>query len=332
MPVCRPSRPLLAALAVAAALTMPAMAVAQGPFPSRPLTLIVPFAAGGPTDVVARIAAEAMSRDLGQPIVIENVAGAGGTTGALRGARAEPDGHTILLGQLGTHALSVALYPRLAYDPIADFAPVGLVASAPQVLLVRKNLPVSTLGEFADYARANGSRLNNGHAGVGATSHVACLLFNAMVMANPASVAYRGTAPALNDLVSGQIDYLCDQVTNVVGQASAGTVRPLAVMAPRRSPVLPDVPTSAEAGMPDLQAVVWNGIFLPRGTPPERVERLVAALNRALDDDGTRRRLADIGAEVPDPPERGPSAFGALVRSEVERWRPLLRAAGVTVP
>jgi tripartite-type tricarboxylate transporter receptor subunit TctC len=332
MSVCRPSRPSLVALALAAVLAVSASAQAQTPFPSRPLTLVVPFAAGGPTDVVARIAAEAMARDLGQPVVIENVAGAGGTTGALRGARAEPDGHTILLGQLGTHALSVALYPRLAYDPVADFAPVGLVASAPQVLVVRNGLPVSTLGEFADYARANGERLNNGHAGVGATSHVACLLFNAMVKANPASVAYRGTAPALNDLVSGQIDYLCDQVTNVVGQANAGAVRPLAVMAPRRSPVLPDVPTSAEAGMPDLLAVVWNGIFLPKGTPPERVERLAAALSRALDDERTRRRLAVIGAEVPDPPERGPGPFGDLVRTEVERWRPLLRAAGVTMP
>ena len=309
-----------------------AVAYARGSYPSRALTLIVPFAPGGPTDVVARIVAEAMARGLGQPIVIENVAGAGGTTGALRGARAVPDGQTLLLGQLGTHALAVALYPKLSYDPVGDFEPVGLVASAPQVLVVRKNLPVSTLAEFADYARVNGRRLNNGHAGIGATSHVACLLFNAMVMVDPASVAYRGTAPALNDLIAGQIDYLCDQVTNVVGHAQSGSVKPLAVMAPERSPVLPDVPTSTEAGMPGLQAVVWNGLFLPKGTPKERVERLASALEGALDDPTTRQRLTELGAEIPVAGERGPVPFGMLVRREVERWTPILREAGVAGP
>jgi tripartite-type tricarboxylate transporter receptor subunit TctC len=332
MSVCRPSRPSLVALALAAVLAVSASAQAQTPFPSRPLTLIVPFAAGGPTDVVARIAAEAMAGTWAAGRDRER-AGAGGTT--WRAARRTGGAGRAYdpLWAARHHALSVTLYPRLAYDPVADFAPVGLVASAPQVLVVRKTAcPSRPSASSRDYARANGERLNNGHAGVGATSHVACLLFNAMVKANPASVAYRGTAPALNDLVSGQIDYLCDQVTNVVAQANAGAVRPLAVMAPRRSPVLPDVPTSAEAGMPDLLAVVWNGIFLPKGTPPERVERLAAALSRALDDERTRRRLADIGAEVPDPPERGPGPFGDLVRTEVERWRPLLRAAGVTMP
>jgi tripartite-type tricarboxylate transporter receptor subunit TctC len=321
-------------LLVAALLTsvLSTAAQSQAAYPNRSLTLIVPFAPGGPTDVVARIVGEAMARSLGQPIVIENVAGAGGTTGALRGARAAPDGHTLLLGQLGTHALAVALYPQLAYDPVGDFEPVGLAASAPQVLVVRKNLPVSTLAEFADYARANGRRLNNGHAGIGATSHVACLLFNVMAMASPASVAYRGTAPALNDLLAGQLDYLCDQVTNVVGQAQSGSVKPLAVMAPARSPVLPDVPTSIEAGMPALQAVVWNGLFLPKNTPKERVERLAAALDQALDDPTTRQRLTELGAEIPVAGGRGPLSFGLLVRREIERWTPILRDAGVVGP
>nr|WP_246563649.1 tripartite tricarboxylate transporter substrate-binding protein [Bradyrhizobium liaoningense] len=293
--------------------------------------MIVPFAAGGPTDVVARIAAAGLSTRLGQQVIVENVGGAGGTIGALRVSRAAPDGYTMLLGQTGTHAFAVALYSKLPYDPLKDFEPVGNIANAPQVILTKKPGPASTLKELAAYVKANDAKLNNGHAGLGATSHVACLLFNSQIGANPNYIPYRGTAPAINDLIGGQIDYMCDQITNVVGQAKGGTVQVISVFGPNRSPVLPEVPTAAEAGMPGLSAVIWNGLFFPRGTPQPVIDRMSEALTKTLDDRVTQQRLADLGAEAPADSERGPAAFRDLVKREIDRWTPIIRKAGVQV-
>lgn len=300
-------------------------------YPGRAITLVVPFAAGGPTDVVARIAAAGLSTRLGQQVVVENVAGAGGTIGALRVSRAAPDGYTMLLGQTGTHAFAVALYSKLPYDPVKDFEPVGNIANAPQVIVTKKPGPANSLKELAAFVKANDSKLNIGHAGIGSTSHVACLLFNSQIGANPNYVPYRGTAPALNDLIGGQIDYMCDQITNVVGQVKGGSVQIVSIFGPRRSPVLPDVPTAAEAGMSELNAVIWNGLFFPKGTAQPIIEKMSAALAKTLDDPTTQQRLADLGADVPAPGDRGPAAFRDLVKREIDRWTPIIKGAGVQV-
>ncbi len=317
-------------VAVAAMALAIGGAQAQSNYPERPVTMIVPFAAGGPTDVVARIVGEHMSRTLGQQIVIENVAGAGGTTGITRGAQANADGYTIMMGHMGTHGAAPALYPNLKYDPTKDFAPVGLAAGTP-ILVVSKNaIPAKTLKEFMDYAKANASKLNEAHAGVGSVSHTTCTLFNEQLGIKPNRVAYRGTGPALNDLVAGQVDYACDQIVNLVPQIKAGTIKAFAIATAQRNPALPDVPTTIEAGMPDYQVSAWNAIFAPKGTPEAIVTKLNDALSKALDDENTRKRLLELGADIPDAKGRTPRALQQLVDSEVGRWTPVLKAAGVT--
>jgi tripartite-type tricarboxylate transporter receptor subunit TctC len=310
-------RTILAGLATLAWST-PAMAQAG------PMTLIVPFAAGGPTDIVARIAAEGMARRLGRTIVVENVAGAGGATGTLRAARAQPDGSTMVLGQMATHVLTPILNAAAGYDPMADFEPIGLIASAPMVLAARKGAPAGSLREFRDFVAANGKTLSFGHAGLGATSNVACELFNLEAMAMPASVAYRGTAPALNDLAGGQIDYVCDQLTSVAPLIRAGQVQGVALMATARSPVLPELPTSAEQGFPKLSVEVWNGLLSPKGTPRGAIDAANAALVAALADQTLAARLTELGASVPTGTNT-PETFGALIRAENARWRPVLQ-------
>jgi tripartite-type tricarboxylate transporter receptor subunit TctC len=311
------------ALAGAAVLLASSRASAQSDA-GAPITLIVPFAAGGPTDIVARLAAEGMARRLGRSIVIENVAGAGGATGTLRAARARPDGATMVLGQMATHALTPILNAQAGYDPVADFEPIGLIASAPMVLAARKGAPAATLREFRDFVAANGKTLSFGHAGLGATSNVACELFNAEAMAMPASVAYRGTAPALNDLVGGQIDYVCDQVTSIAPLIRAGQVQGVALMSSTRSAALPELASSAEQGFPGLSVEVWNGLLFPKGTPRAAVMAANAALRATLADPALAGRLAELGASAPAG-ENMPEAFGTLIRVENERWRPILQ-------
>jgi tripartite-type tricarboxylate transporter receptor subunit TctC len=300
----------------------------QAAWPERPITLIVPFAAGGPTDVVARIVAENMSRTLGQQIVVENVAGAGGTTGTLRAAQATPDGYTLEMGHMGTHGAAPAVYPNLKYDPLKDFLPVGLAAGTPILVVAKKNFPAKDFKEFVAYLKAHGDKLNEAHAGVGSVSFTTCTFFNSLVGAKPTRVVYRGTGPALNDLVSGQVDYMCDQIVNLVPQIQAGTIRAYAVALPQRSPALPDVPTTKEGGLPEFQVSAWNAIFAPKGTPPEIVAKLSGALQKALDDDGTRKRLLELGAELPDKAARTPEGLRKLVESEVARWNKVLKSAG----
>jgi tripartite-type tricarboxylate transporter receptor subunit TctC len=308
--------------AIVLALASPAAAQSGS---AGPMTLIVPFAAGGPTDIVARLAAEGMSRRIGRSIIVENVAGAGGATGSLKAARARPDGATMVLGQMATHALTPILNAQAGYDPMADFEPIGLVANAPMVLAARKDAPTGSLKAFRDHVAANGQRLSFGHAGLGATSHVACELFNVEAGAMPASVPYRGTAPALSDLAAGQIDYVCDQLTSVAPLIRSGHVKGVALMSASRSPVLPDLPTTVEQGFPQLSVEVWNGLLFPKGVPAEQVAATNAALRAALADPELVKRFEELGASVPAGSANTPEAFGALIRAENARWMPILR-------
>jgi tripartite-type tricarboxylate transporter receptor subunit TctC len=299
-------------------------------YPRRPITLIVPFAAGGPTDVISRIISDHMSRTLGQSIVIENMLGAGGTTASTRAARATPDGYTIEMGHMGTHAASVALYPNLAYKPDVDFAPIGLVAGTPVLILAKKDFPPGDLKEFVTYVKGNIETLNMAHAGVGSVSFTTCLLLNSILGVKPTSVPFNGTGPALTALIAGQVDYMCDQIVNVVQQVLAGQIKAYAIGTPERSPALPNVPTSQQAGLPQFQAQAWNALFAPKDTPQPVLDKLTAALDKALDDEQTRARLLELGSVLPGKGERGQQALGVLVKREIERWTPIIKAAGPT--
>jgi tripartite-type tricarboxylate transporter receptor subunit TctC len=314
----------------AASVVFAAGPVQAQKYPVRPITVIVPFAAGGPTDVVARIVGEHMSKSLGQQVVIENVAGAGGTTGITRGAQSKPDGYTIMMGHMGTHGAAPALYPKLKYDPTKDFEPIGLAAGTPILIVAKKTLPPNNLKEFIAYAKSN--KISEAHAGVGSVSFTTCTMLNAMIGAKPTRVAYRGTGPSLNDLVGGQVDYMCDQIVNLAEQIKGGQIKAFAIATPVRSPALPDVPTTKEAGLPQYQVSAWNALFAPKGTPKEIVTRLNQALGMALADDATRKRLLDLGGVIPSKQEQTPAYLGDFVKKEVERWTPILKAGGVVAP
>jgi len=296
-------------------------------FPSRPITMIVPFSAGGPTDVTARIVAEHMSRTLGQQIIIENVVGAGGTTGSTREMRATPDGYTIEMGQLGTHAAAVALYANLAYRPDVDFAPIGLVVDQAVLIIARKDFPADDLKGFIANLKANSEKLNMAHAGIGSITHFSCLLLNAIVGAKPTLVPFNGSAPAINALVGGQVDYMCDPISDIVQQIQAGTIKVYATGIAKRSPVLPNIPTTKEAGLPEFEVSAWYGLFAPKGTPQAVLDTLTGALDKALDDDTVRKRLSDLGCDIPDKSRRGQGALAGLVKREIARWSPIIRAA-----
>ena len=296
-------------------------------YPTRSITMIVPFAAGGPTDVIARIVTSHMAQTLGQSIIIENVVGAGGTTATTRAARAANDGYTLITGHMGTHAASVPLYPNLAYHPEKDFEPVALLAGTPILILARKDFAPKDLKEFIAYVKANESKVNAAHAGVGSVSHVSCQLLNSILDIKPTGVPFNGTGPAMNALVGGQVDYMCDQIVNAVPQINGGTIKAYAVATPARNPSLPDLPTTTEAGLPAFQAQAWNAIFAPKGTPAPIIEKLNAAAAKALDDENVRKRLLDLGSVIPGPADRTPEALAALVKSEIAKWTPVLKPA-----
>jgi tripartite-type tricarboxylate transporter receptor subunit TctC len=296
-------------------------------YPTRSITMIVPFAAGGPTDVVARIVTAPMAQTLGQSIIIENVVGAGGTTATTRAARAVNDGYTLITGHMGTHAASVPLYPNLAYHPEKDFEPVALLAGTPILILARKDFPPKDLKEFVAYVKSNADKVNAAHAGVGSVSHVSCQLLNSLLDIKPVGVPFNGTGPAMNALVGGQVDYMCDQIVNAVPQINAGTIKAYAVATPERNPSLPNVPTTAEAGLPAFQAQAWNAIFAPKGTPAPILARLNAAAAKALDDEGVRKRLLELGSVIPGPADRTPEALATLVKNEIAKWTPVLKPA-----
>jgi tripartite-type tricarboxylate transporter receptor subunit TctC len=314
-------------LALLAGLGQIAAPVQAQDYPTRAITMIVPFAAGGPTDVISRIVTGHMAQTLGQSIIIENVVGAGGTTATTRAARATNDGYTLITGHMGTHAASVPLYPKLAYHPEKDFEPVSLLAGTPILILARKDFAPKDLKEFIAYAKANTEKLNAAHAGVGSVSHVSCELLNSVLDIKPIGVPFNGTGPAMNALVGGQVDYMCDQIVNAVPQINGGTIKAYAIATPERNPSLPDLPTTAEAGLPAFQAQAWNAIFAPKGTSPAIIAKLNAAASKALDDENVRKRLLDLGSVIPKPAERTPEALAALVKSEIAKWTPVLKQA-----
>jgi putative tricarboxylic transport membrane protein len=296
-------------------------------YPTRTATVVVPFAAGGPADITGRIVADIWSKALGQQFVIENVGGAGGVTGTARVARAAPDGYTLGLGHVGTHAAAVALIPNLAYKPDVDFEPIGLVANQPVLLATRKGFPANNLREFVAYAKANESKLNMAHAGVGSVSYTFCLLLNHEIGIKPTLVPFTGTAPALNAMLGEQVDYVCDPILGPLSHVRAGTLKAMAIGTNKRHPALPDVPTSAEGGLPNFQAAPFYAMFAPKGTPQPIIDKLAAALDKGLDDETARKRLLDLGAEITEKKDRGPAPLAALVKSEIARLTPVLKAA-----
>jgi tripartite-type tricarboxylate transporter receptor subunit TctC len=316
------------AVGAAFAFAVPSVAWAQA-YPTRPITIIVPFAPGGATDVVGRIVGEHLSRTLGQQFVIENVAGAGGTTGTIRTMRASPDGYTIQVGQMGTHAAAVALYPHLAYKPDVDFEPIGLIAGLPVVITARKDFPANDLDGFIAYLKANAGKVNVAHAGVGSITHTTCLLLHSLIGVQPTFVPFSGAGPAMNALLAGQVDYICNVIVDSVAHVQSGTAKGYVISTAERSPVLPNVPTSKEAGLPQFDASAWNALFAPKGTPKAVVDTLAGALDRGLDDETVRKRLLDLGCEIPPESKRGPHALAALVASEIARWTPIIKAASV---
>ena len=314
---------------VGAALVLSAASVSAQNYPTRPVTIIVPFAAGGPTDIVARIVGEYFSKTLGQQFIVENIAGAGGTTGIARGAQAKPDGYTIMMGHMGTHGAAPALYPNLRYDPVKGFEPIGMVAGTPILIVARKDFPAKDLKEFIAKAKDTSTRLSQAHACVGSVSFTTCTLLTSQLgVKHHRVVAYRGTGPALNDLVGGQVDYMCDQIVNLVEQVKGGAIKAYTIATAERSPALPDVPTTKEAGLPEYEVSAWNALFAPKNTPKDIVTKLNQTLVKALEDPATRKRLLDLGSVLPQGNERSPEALAELVRKEVARWTPILKAAG----
>jgi tripartite-type tricarboxylate transporter receptor subunit TctC len=306
-------------------LALTASGLAQD-YPNRTITVVVPFPAGGPSDVVARIVTEHMARTLGQSMVIENVGGAGGTLGSGRVAAAAPDGYTLLAGSMGSHVAAPVLTPNIKYDSQRDFAPIGPTAHSPAVVVARKDFPAKDLREFVAMLKQSGAGLKQAHGGVGASSHMACLLFNTATATNPTLVAYRGTGPAMNDLIGGHVDFFCEQSVSVAEQVRSGAIKAYGISAAARLPSLPDVPTAKEFGI-DYQMSIWAGIFAPRGTPETAVAKLADALDKALDDAGVRQRLNNLGGSIPDKSERSPKAFETYVKSEIDRWGPILKTA-----
>jgi tripartite-type tricarboxylate transporter receptor subunit TctC len=317
-------------VAAFAALCLAATVAAHAEtYPTRPVTVVVPFPAGGPSDVVARIVAEHMGKVLGQTMVIENVGGAGGTIGSARVAAAAPDGYTLLAGSMGSHVSAPVLTPGIKYDSVRDFEPIGFTAHAPAVIVARKDFPAANLGEFIAYLKKNGEAVKQAHGGVGASSHMACLLFSLDTGTKPLLVAYRGTGPALNDLIGGHVDYFCEQAVSVTGAINGGTIKAYAVSSPQRLATLPNVPTAKELGV-DYTMDIWAGIFAPKGTPKEIVDRLADALDKSLDDPAVAKRLTELGGAIPAKDERTPEKFGAFVKAEIARWLPILKAAGAS--
>ena len=312
------------------ALTMLSAPALGQQYPSKPVTIIVPFAAGGPTDVVARLIGEHMGRTLGTTFIVENIGGAGGSLGMTRAAQAAPDGYTIAVGNMGTQSAAPALYPNLKYDPAKSFAQIGIANYTPQAIVSKKALPTTNLKDFIKYVKDKGSAISYGHAGVGSISHVAGLVFNAKFGLTPNLIPYRGTGPVLQDMVAGQIDFTVDQSLNVIPQIKAGTIKAYAVAAPARLSSIPDVPTTKEAGE-DFIFSAWNAMVAPKDTPKDIVEKLVGALGKALDDPAIKARYVELGSSAPQGAERGPAGLQKLVESEVARITPVIKAANVKV-
>ena len=316
-------RKLIGAALGAMFLASPAFA----DYPERSITVVVPFSAGGPTDTVTRLVAEAMSRELGQQIVVDNVGGAGGTLGAGRVAKADPDGYTLLLHHIGM-ATSATLYRKLAYDTLGAFDYVGLVTDVPMVLVARPDFEPKDLKGLIDYVKANKDKVTYANAGIGAASHLCGMLFMSAIETPLTTVPYKGTGPALTDLMGGQVDFMCDQTTNTTNQIKEGKIKAYATTSAKRLDALPDVPTGAEAGLPGFQVGIWHGLYAPKGTPKEAIDKLSAALQKALADPNVKERFASLGTTPSSAEEATPAALEAKLKGEVARWKPVIQAAG----
>ena len=311
-------------IAAAAAMAAFCAVTAQAQdYPKRPITMIVPFAAGGTSDVIARVVAEQMATNLGQPIILENVVGAGGSTALARAARAEPDGYTIAIGNAGTSAATYTIYPKLPFTP-DSFAPIGMVAKTFGIVALRKDFPGATLTDFVAYAKANPGKVNLGHAGVGSSNYLICKSFVAAAGIDVTLVGYRGAAPALTDAIGGQIDGVCDSAASVSQAIDDKLVRGIVVGSTVRLGSLPDLPTSAEAGLPEFEAQGWNGLFAPKGTPPEIIARLNAAARTAVESDLVKKRFGDLSTVAPDANEHTPEMLQQLVTRDVAKYRAML--------
>ena len=297
-------------------------------YPSRPVTMVVPFAAGGPTDVLARTLAVAMTKHLGQTVVVENTVGAGGTIAANRVAKATPDGYTVFIHHNGM-ATSVGLYRKLSFNPLEDFEYVGQIADVPMTLLGKKTLPAGNLTELIAYLRANRDKITMANAGLGAVSHLCGMLFQKAIGLDLVTVPYKGTAPAMTDLLGGQVDVLCDQTTQTLQHIAAGNVKLYGVTASKRIAALPNAPTLAESGLKDFQVVVWHGMYLPKATPKPVADRLTAALQASLKEPDVRKKLADLGAEIVPVDKQTPEGLRVWLKAEIDKWTPIIRAAGV---
>jgi tripartite-type tricarboxylate transporter receptor subunit TctC len=297
-------------------------------FPTRPVTIVVPFAAGGPADAMARVIGDRMRVSLGQQVIIEDVAGAGGSTGVGRVVRAPPDGYTVSIGHWSTHVVNGAIYD-LPYDLLRDLEPVARLPSNPQWIVAKKNVPASNLKELIAWLKANESKVSAGTAGPGSASHVAGVYFQNITGTHFPFVPYRGTGPALNDLLAGQIDLIVDQTSNSMAQVKAGGIKAYAVTAKTRLPAAPDIPTVDEAGVPGLYISVWYGLWVPKGTPRDVIAKLNAAAVDAMADPTVRARMATLGLEIPPREEQTPAALGALQKAEIEKWWPIIKAAHI---
>jgi tripartite-type tricarboxylate transporter receptor subunit TctC len=320
----------LIAAAFAAALAATGSARAQD-WPTRPVTMVIPFAAGGPTDVLGRVMAERMSQILGQQVVVENVGGAGGMIGSQRVARAQPDGYQFVLGTVGTHAQNQTLYKKPLYDAATDFTPVALIAEVPLILITRKDFPASTLQEFIAYSKANQAKMTYGSAGPGSATHLGCVLLDTAMGTKIQHVPYRGTGPAMQDLQGGRIDFLCEIVTTALPQIQGGSVKAVATLTRNRSPVLPDLPTAHESGLPNFEGYTWNAFFLPKGTPEPIVRKLREATIQAMDTPAVRDRLQGLGASLVAPDRRTGEYLAQFVKSEIEKWAAPIKSSGVSV-
>lgn len=324
----RPGPLARSAIGTAAGLALTLAAGAALAWPDRQITMVVPFSAGGPTDTVARLVAESMSRELGQQIIVENVGGAGGTLGAGRVAAADPDGYTVLLHHIGM-ATAATLYRKLAYDTLNDFDYVGLVTDVPMVLVARKDFPAADLGELITYVKANADKVTLANAGIGAASHLCGMMFMSAIETPLVTVPYKGTGPAMTDLLGGQVDMMCDQTTNTTQQIKGGTIKAYATTTPERLAIFPDLPTADEAGLKDFEVAIWHGIYAPKGTPPEAIEAMSKALQTALADPKIVSAFADLGTAPSSAEDASPAALQARLESEIARWKPVIEAAGV---
>jgi tripartite-type tricarboxylate transporter receptor subunit TctC len=316
--------------AFAGVVVLSGAATAQN-YPTRPVTMIIPFAAGGPTDVLGRIVGARMSEVLGQQVVIENVGGAGGQTGSKRVADAQPDGYSFVIGTVGTHAQGQTLYKRPLYNSQTDFTPVALLAQVPIVLTARKDLPVKDFKEFVAYAQANQAKMQFGSAGAGSATHLGCVLLNYILKTNITHIPFRGTGPAMTELQAGRIDFLCEVSSTAKPHIDGGTVKGLAIFQNKRSPALPNLATAEEQGTKDLIAYTWNAIFLPKNAPAPIVERLNKAAVEAINTPAVKDKLAGLGAEVSTAEQSTPAYLGKLVKDETEKWAVPIKASGVSV-